>query len=137
MMFPRRWMLPTLSKPLNNMLKDVDVFTLPGDVELIRCTQDKDKLEVSLDTSQYRPSELSVKAENGLLHFQGCHEVEEEGGKRKTYREFRRHFTLPEGCTPEDLESNLSADGVLVVSCKCHAGVDEGEKTPAVMSKKK
>ena len=92
--------------------------------------------QVSLDTSQYRPSELSVKAENGLLHIQGCHEVVEEGGKRKTYREFRRHFTLPEGCTPEDLESNLSADGVLVVRCKCHAGV-EGEKTPAVMSKKK
>ena len=77
-----------------------------------------------------------MKVENGLLHIRGCHESEDEGGKRKTYREFRRHFPLPEGCTPEDLESNLSADGVLVVSCKGHAAI-EGKKNTAVESKKK
>ena len=84
----------------------------------------------------YRPSELSVKCENGLLHIRGCHETEEAGGRRKTFREFRRYFTLPEGCTPEDLESNLSADGVLVVSCKGHPAIEE-KKTPAVESGKK
>ena len=45
-MFPRRAMLPFMTSPLLNMFKDVDLFTLPGDAELIRCTQDKDKLEV-------------------------------------------------------------------------------------------
>ena len=87
-----------------------------------------------MDTSQYRPSELTVKVEDGLLHIRGCHETEEAGGRRKTFREFRRHFTLPEGCSTEDLESNLSADGVLVVSCKGHTAI-EGEKTPAVEKK--
>ena len=46
MMFPRRWMLPTMSSSMTNMLKDIDLFTLPGDAELIRCSHDKDKIEV-------------------------------------------------------------------------------------------
>jgi hypothetical protein len=47
-MFPRRAMLPSMTGPLVNMFKDVDLFTMPGDVELIRCTQNKDKLEVRI-----------------------------------------------------------------------------------------
>ena len=53
LMFPRRAMLPSMTNPLVNMFKDVDLFTMPGDSELIRCTQDKDKLEV-----RFRISEL-------------------------------------------------------------------------------
>merc|ERR1712107_944873 len=54
-MFPRRWMLPSLNAPL----KQLDLFN-SKDSELIRTKEDDSKMEVSLDTAQYRPDELKI-----------------------------------------------------------------------------
>merc|ERR1711921_10715 len=49
-MFPRRSMLPSIAAPL----KEMDLFQTP-DSEVIRVKEDDSKMEVSLDTAQYRP----------------------------------------------------------------------------------
>merc|ERR1711994_153021 len=48
-MFPRRWMLPSLKSEF----RDMDLFK-EKDSEVIRVKNDDKKMEVSLDTSQYR-----------------------------------------------------------------------------------
>merc|ERR1712107_895049 len=50
-MFPRRWMLPSLNAPLNQL----DLFN-SKDSELIRTKEDDSKMEVSLDTAQTGPT---------------------------------------------------------------------------------
>merc|ERR1711862_972364 len=62
-MFPRRWMLPALNTDLSS---HTDIFK-SKDTEVIRVKEDENKLEVSLDTSQYRPDELSVSVSDGVL----------------------------------------------------------------------
>ena len=46
------------------------------------------------------------------------HEERSQDGKKVTIRQFQRMYTLPEGVTKDDVVTNLSADGVLVVTAK-------------------
>merc|ERR1719228_334824 len=112
-MFPRRWMLPSLK----NEFKDMNLFQ-SKDSEVIRVKEDDNKMEVSLDTSQYRPDELSVSVSNGLVTVEGKHEEKAEDGSKMVSRQFARKYTLPNGAKPEDVVSNLSSDGVLVITAK-------------------
>ena len=48
------------------------------------------ELEVSLDTSHYRPDELHVHVEHGALTVEGVHEEKSEDGKRVLRRQFKR-----------------------------------------------
>merc|ERR1711970_600623 len=110
-MFPRRWMLPSLKSEF----KDMNLFQ-SKDSEVIRVKEDDNKMEVSLDTSQYRPDELSVSVSNGLVTVEGKHEEKAEDGSKMVSRQFVRKYTLPRGATPENVNSNLSSDGVLVIT---------------------
>merc|ERR1712002_113728 len=110
-MFPRRWMLPSLKSEF----KDMDLFK-EKDSEVIRVKDDEKKMEVSLDTSQYRPDELSVSVSNGAITVEGKHEEKAEDGSKMVSRQFARKYTLPAGATPENVNSNLSSDGVLVIT---------------------
>merc|ERR1712243_525531 len=110
-MFPRRWMLPSIAAPL----KDMDLFQTP-DSEVIRVKEDDSKMEVSLDTAQYRPDELKVTVANGAVTVEGKHEERAEDGSRMVSRSFSRKYTLPHGSTGGDVVSNLSSDGVLVIT---------------------
>merc|ERR1712029_393484 len=65
-MFPRRWMLPSLNAPL----KQLDLFN-SKDSELIRTKEDDSKMEVSLDTAQYRPDELKITVTRGWCAWRG------------------------------------------------------------------
>merc|ERR1712130_139413 len=112
-MFPRRWMLPSLK----NEFKGMNLFQ-SKDSEVIRVKEDDNKMEVSLDTSQYRPDELSVSVSNGLVSVEGKHEEKAEDGSKMVSRQFARKYTLPNGAKPEDVVSNLSSDGVLVITAK-------------------
>merc|ERR1711973_993731 len=84
--------------------------------EVIRVREDEKKMEVSLDTSQYRPDELSVSVSNGVITVEGKHEEKAEDGTKKVSRQFLRKYTLPAGAKPENVVSNLSSDGVLVIT---------------------
>jgi HSP20 family molecular chaperone IbpA len=110
-MFPRRWMLPSISAPL----KQMDLFS-SKDSELIRTKEDEKKMEVSLDTAQYRPDELKITVEGGVVSVEGRHEEKAEDGTKMVSRSFSRKYTLPADARPEDVVSNLSSDGVLVIT---------------------
>jgi crystallin alpha B len=49
---------------------------------------------------------------------EGKHEEKAEDGSRMVARQFVRKYTLPQGAKPEDVTSNLSSDGVLVITAK-------------------
>jgi len=44
---------------------------------VIRVKEDDAKMEVSLDTSQYRPDELNVSVSGGVVTIEGKHERKE------------------------------------------------------------
>eukprot|EP00091_Calanus_sinicus_P012757 TRINITY_DN2853_c0_g1_i1.p1 TRINITY_DN2853_c0_g1~~TRINITY_DN2853_c0_g1_i1.p1 ORF type:complete len:222 (-),score=84.47 TRINITY_DN2853_c0_g1_i1:167-832(-) len=111
-MFPRRWMLPGLNP---EMTKGLDIFKTK-DSEVIRVKEDDSKMEVSLDTSQYRPDELNVSIDKGVVSVEGKHEEKAEDGSKMVSRMFSRKYTLPAGANAEDVVSNLSSDGVLVIT---------------------
>lgn len=112
LMFPRKWMMPALTKDMKNQL---DIYRSGHDHEVIRLKQNENELEVTLDTSHYRPDELKVTTFNGVVQIEGKHEETTPDGKTKLTRQFSRRYTLPEGARSEHLTSNLSGDGVLVV----------------------
>merc|ERR1711976_707253 len=118
-MFPRKWMLPSLDPKLG----ELDLFGHGSDHEVIRVKDDDKQLEVSLDTSHYRPDELHVHVNDGFITIDGKHEEKSADGKKMLTRRFQRKYTLPKGARAEDVTSNLSSDGVLVVKV---------EKSPAV-----
>merc|ERR1711951_328159 len=95
-MFPRRWMLPSLSSEF----KDMNIFK-EKDSEVIRVINDDKKMEVSLDTSQYRPDELNVSVLNGVISVEGKHEEKAEDGTKMVSRQFIRKYTLPAGSKPQ------------------------------------
>jgi HSP20 family molecular chaperone IbpA len=111
-MFPRKWMLPSLASPLS---QELDLFKAGHDHEVIRVKEDENKLEVSLDTSHYRPDELHISVHDGAVEIDGRHVEKSEDGKKTLTRSFKRKYTLPEGARPENVCSNLSSDGVLVI----------------------
>merc|ERR1712018_370706 len=111
-MFPRRWMLPALNTDFPN---NMELFKTK-DSEVIRVKEDDSKLEVSLDTSQYRPDELSVAVSDGVLLVEGNHEEKAEDGSKMVSRSFSRKYTLPADAKSDEVASNLSSDGVLVIT---------------------
>jgi Hsp20/alpha crystallin family len=86
--FPRRWMMPSLATG-EEFLRDLDIYK-ERDTEVIRVRDDPDKLEVTLDTSQYRPEELKVCISEGMICMEGKHEERSEDGSRHTTRHFIR-----------------------------------------------
>lgn len=88
------------------------------DAGCLRRREDGRQLEVSLDTSQYKPDELKVTVAGGVIIVEGCHEERSQAGEVMVSRKFERKFSLPAGARPEDVESNLSSEGILVVTAK-------------------
>merc|ERR1712018_155418 len=110
-MFPRRWMLPALNTDFPN---NMELFKTK-DSEVIRVKEDDSKLEVSLDTSQYRPDELKVAVSDGVLVVEGKHEEKADWSKMVS-RSFSRKYSLPASTEADQVASNLSSDGVLVIT---------------------
>ena len=90
-MFPRRWMLPSLRS--DDLFRDMDLFK-ERDSEVIRVHEDADKLEVTLDTSNYRPDELRVSVQGQEICMEGRHEEKSEDGTRHMARHFIRRYKL-------------------------------------------
>merc|ERR1712061_679468 len=79
------WMMPSLFN--TDFSKQMDMFQ-NKDNEVIRLKDDKDKFEVSLDTSQYRPDELRVNVASGVILVEGKHEEKSEDGRTMVSRQF-------------------------------------------------
>ncbi|XP_046974171.1 protein lethal(2)essential for life-like [Vanessa cardui] len=76
---------------------------------------DKDKFQVNLDVQHFNPEEISVKTADGYIVVEGKHE-EKKDQHGFISRQFTRRYAIPEGCTPETVESRLSSDGVLTIT---------------------
>jgi HSP20 family molecular chaperone IbpA len=87
------------------------------DDQIIKVKNDEKAFEVSLDTHHFRPDELKVNVHDNMLSVEAKHEEKSDDGiSRFVSRQFVRKYTLPDGCQPEQVSSNLSSDGVLLIT---------------------
>merc|ERR1712018_525620 len=77
--------------------------------------EDETKMEVRIDASEYKPEELKVSVQSGRLLVEGRHEEKEEGGGY-IQRSFSRSYTLPKEAEADKMVSNLSSEGILVIT---------------------
>jgi len=113
-----RWAIPDDLKSKWNPITTQDAN------EVIKVKQNDDKFEVTLDVPQYRPEELKVTVINNVLSIEGAHneskkETKDEDGSfaSSVQRQFSRKWTLPPNCDSDKVQSNLSSDGILMVTC--------------------
>ena len=107
---PRRWMGPSLG-----FGSELAAHIGQGN-QLMRVKEDDTKFEVSLDTHEYRPDELKVNVADNMLSIEGKHEEKSEDGNSMVTRQFVRKYSLPVGCQAQTVNSNLSSDGVLMIT---------------------
>merc|ERR1712198_86041 len=88
----------------------------PHDKESTLMKEDDGQVKLSYDTPGYKPDELKVSVDRGVLTVEGKHEEKDEAGQRFVSRMFSRKQTLPKDVKSEDIVSNLSSDGVLTVT---------------------
>merc|ERR1712020_795561 len=119
---PKQWMLPQL-------LKDSD-FHLPEmkDSLMMGLQEEKEKMEVTLDTSGYKPDELKVEIKDGELCVEGKHEERSQTGEVMVSRHFSRRFGMPQNVKKEGIVSNLSQDGVMVITMPKEQRIEEVER---------
>jgi len=119
-----RWLMP------RSRAMESDVLGRGGiggiDSQVIRMNEDDNKLEITLDVHGYRPEELKVltQPDNSIV-IEGKHEDKKADGKdgqtsfrhqAMVHNQFRRQYSLPSQCDPLRVTSNLSRDGILVVT---------------------
>uniref|UniRef100_A0A182FEK5 Uncharacterized protein n=1 Tax=Anopheles albimanus TaxID=7167 RepID=A0A182FEK5_ANOAL len=75
-----------------------------------------DKFQINLDVQQFAPEEISVKYVDKCLVVEGKHE-EKEDEHGYISRHFVRRYMLPAGHNENQIESSLSSDGILTVTC--------------------
>lgn len=123
--FPRRWMLPRLfgtEDLLDNKMKSLDIFQ-DADRQLVRLKNDDNKFEISLDTHGFKPDELKVNIDGKVLSIDAKHE--EKGDNKFVSRQFSRKYTLPDDCEVQNVTSNLSSDGILMVTAPKKAALKD------------
>ena len=127
-LMPRRWMIP--------QLWDEEIFSSSRDSHLLGLQEDDTKMEISLDTTGYKPDELKVQVRDGELSVEGKHEEKSEAGAVMVSRQFVKEYALPESSKPEGVESSLSKDGVLVITMpkpKKAINEDKGRNVPIAL----
>jgi len=93
-----------------------DMFKV-SDEQQISVKNDDSNFQISLDTSSYRPDEIKIDInEKNVITVEAKHEEKSEDGNKHVSRHFLRKYTLPEGCKADTVVSNLSADGVLMIT---------------------
>jgi len=95
------------------------------DVSMLGSSEDDTRLEISLDTSGYKPEELKVQVKEDELWVEGKHEEKTESGDVMVSRKFCRRFGLPQGAKKMAVESNLSQDGVMVITVPKEKKIEE------------
>lgn len=75
---------------------------------------DKDKFQVNLDVQQFKPEEISVKTVDNTVTIEGKHEEKQDEHGYIT-RHFVRRYVLPKDVHTDNVQCNLSSDGILTV----------------------
>merc|ERR1712198_174027 len=107
------WMMPNRSQVLQNPFKE---FKSTFNEEETKVNEDDAKMEVRIDASEYKPEELKVSVQSGRLFVEGKHEEKKEDGSAYVQKSFSRSYTLPKEALADQMVSNLSSDGVLVIT---------------------
>merc|ERR1711936_539539 len=139
-----RWLMP------RSRATEADLFSRGGfggsDLQGVRIHEDENKLEITMDVHGYKPEELKVltQPDNSIV-IEGKHEEQKVDGKdgqtsfrhhAAVHNQFRRQYSLPSQCDPLRVTSNLSRDGILVVTSpkkvisSLVGSVDIGRKVP-------
>merc|ERR1711936_1228889 len=109
-----------------------------SDSSVINLVDDETKLEISLNTVGYKPSELSVNVGDGELVIEGRHQERTQAGEMMVSRQFRRQYGLPAHTKLDKVVSNLSQDGVLIVTVPKEKRITElKEENKIKMERKK
>merc|ERR1711915_806487 len=64
------------------------------DKEIMHVKEDDGQVKLSYDTSGYKPDELKVSVDRGVLTVEGKHEEKDEAGQRMVSRMFSKKQTL-------------------------------------------
>jgi len=125
-MSPFRPQLPTWAIPDGLRTEMMPFQSMRSDDQVIKVKQDDNKFEVTLDVSDYKPEELKVTTVNNELSIEGRHEAQSQEskdtgnaaafGSSSVMKQFSRKWTLPKDAEPNDVVSNLSSDGILMVT---------------------
>jgi len=120
--FPRKLMrLPSIfnEERSKDMLKDEQQISLKDDEK---------QFQISLDTSNFRPDEIKVTVDpQNILTVEADHEEKAEDGSKHVSRKFMRKYTLPRGCRMASVVSNLSSDGVLMITAPKNVSIEAAE----------
>merc|ERR1712012_1430245 len=105
------WMVP--SKNLDSQFKE---FRSLFNKEEAKVEEDNTRVEVRIDASEYKPEELRVSVQSGRLLVEGRNEEKKEDGSGTIQRSFSRSYTLPKEAEADKMVSNLSSEGILVIT---------------------
>ena len=86
------------------------------DADELKVLEAGDKVELSLDTAGYKPDELKVTAGRGVVCVEGKHEEKTQSGEVMVSRQMSKQYQLPSSADPAQVTSNLSRDGVLLIT---------------------
>merc|ERR1719186_899401 len=100
------------------------------DSNLISMKNDDSKMEISLNTAGYKPSELKVNVADGEISIEGKHEEKSEEGQTMVSRQFSRRYTLPAEAKMTEVVSDLSQDGVMVITVPKEKKIEEVKENP-------
>lgn len=140
--WPRRWLMP---RGFFDTEFDRSFEILPKNWlsskfkdEVLRVKEDDGKFEVSIDTHGYNPEDLHVKIKDNIVTIEAKHEEKKEDKNNKSFasKHFSRSFTLPQGCKMETVTSNLSKDGLLIVSAPKIEAISHGSRKVPIEMKK-
>nr|APH81350.1 Hsp20 [Tigriopus kingsejongensis] len=117
-----RWAIPEDLKP-----KWSPMLTSATHDEVLKVKEGQDKFEVTVDVSQFKPEELKVTTNNNVLSIEGKHEEakSDPNNSSSVMRQFSRKWTLPEDCQANEVVSNLSSDGILLVTAPRKAALSQ------------
>merc|ERR1712198_344818 len=107
------WMMPSRNQVLQNPFKE---FKSIFNEEETKMNEDDAKIELRIDASEYKPEELNVSVQSGRLLVEGKHEERKEDGSAYVKKSFSRSYTLPKEAQADLMVSNLSSEGVLVIT---------------------
>jgi len=122
----------TTSSSLADYFKDTSLNSGTNSSEHDFKTE-KDSYKVVLDVQQFKPEELCVKTsdDNNTIIIEGKHEEKKEDSSHSGYiaRAFTRKYTLPSDVKLDQLQCNLSSDGVLQVTApRTVAAITDGKE---------
>nr|ACO15296.1 Heat shock protein homolog [Caligus clemensi] len=117
-MAPLRPQLPNWAIPNESRDSWAPMIAHSKDDQVIKIKDENEKFEIAMDVSQYRPEELKVTTFNDTISVEGQQEQKTGDGVTESFvtKQFSRKWSLPPQCRSDSVVSNLSSDGVLIIT---------------------